>query len=728
MANLQLYTHSFDTQPYSYPCYELNFEDVLSHPSSSYANLVLGSYPHNIGTGDNAYYGFSFSCKPEWNVTDPETGDVIHHNILENDLVAPFLPFPAWKQTTAEDGYMDWDNSLEQVQITTTTLEPDDWQDNFLSYYTRVKGNGQSSYTYFPNNVSSWINFRDATLQDGRTMWRSKIKTGIEFLVRGGLFPMSFRIRNYIGSCTYNTASSHANACISGMSPANFNSSMWYWNANTHNNSNSFVNMSTSGYVLDGATFGWSGERSLNIRNPGSLRAQTYPISFSVSAGTTIGSLHFTEKTSFYGIMTVTFSDMGIATAIYCSVLSKNMWEVKQGTSGNNAGADSISSGGHGKQKAGTDNPHQGITRNTSGGLLTDPTASPGFVIYKFTPAEFTDFLNRVYTETALPEVAATITAPLSHFLMEPTSLLLKFLSNAAGWSDTENIVFVKTSPVSFPSHSVTLSKLSIGSLGIGDQYSPITAAVVDSYLVPVSYENISFGSEPQWFTDVEPYASASLYLPLAGSISIPPSVLDEAHADIYGAFNLLNNGCGYSIHLYKGNSARSFLHLAKNGECAKAADCVIPGRNVSNTVGSVGALTATGIATLATGGTATPALITTAFGAATTAVHDAVDMSITNMPPNSSGSPYDDTVNGGLRSIFLYRPKATRFTSGEVGDNNERSKVMGTFSYKYIETISLLSDDSYFSVMDIALNMQAGMTKEEHDEIVALLKEGAWI
>ena len=190
-------------------------------------------------------------------------------------------------------------------------------------------------------------------------------------------------------------------------------------------------------------------------------------------------------------------------------------------------------------------------------------------------------------------------------------------------------------------------------------------------------------------------------------------------------AFNLLNNGCGYSLHLQKEGSS---LFYAKNGEACKSADCVIPGRNITETVGAVGALAATGISTLATGGTAAPALLTTALGAATTAVHDSIDMSISNLPPNSSGSPYDDTVNGGLRDIFLYRPKAVRFNSGEVNDNNERAQVMGTFSYKYLASLDQISEGSYFSVMDIKLEMADGMTKAEHDKIVALLKEGVWM
>lgn len=727
MPNLQLYTHSFDTQPYSFPCFELDFASILEHQTE--ADFLVGNYPHNKGTGDDNYYGFSFNCKPEWNVTD-EHGEVTHYNLLENDLPAPFLPFPAWKQGTREEGYMEWDGSIEQIEVTSSSLEPDDWQDNYLSYYTRHKGENDS-YVYSPNNVSSWINFRDAALQGSRTVWRSKVKTGIEFLVRGGLFPMAFRIRNYIGGCTYNSAYVHANACISGMSEGAFNSDVWYWSSNTPANSNSFVNAQTSGYVMTGASWALSGEKTLTIPNPGILRAQTYPVCFTVGANTHIGSLNITEKTSFYGILCIAWSYLGVPTNIWCSVLSKNMWEVKQAQSGNNAGADSITNGGHGKQKVGTDNPRQGITRNTSGGLLTSPTSSAGFVIYKFTPAEFTDFLSRVYTETSLPGLVSYLNANLGvatgHFntIWQP----LIDLSSLGGWSNTENIVFVKTSPVDFPSHSETLTKLSIGVLGIGSLTNPITVQVVDSYIVPVSYENIGFGSDPQWFTDVEPYASTSIFLPLAGSVSIPPSVLDEAHGNIYGAFNLLNSGCGYSIQLYKTvNGKTSFLHFAKNGECAKSADCVIPGRDISGTVGAVGALAATGIATLATGGTATPALITTAFGAATTAVHDAVDMSITNMPPNSSGSPYDDTVNGGLRSIFLYQAKAERFTSGEVGDSNKRSKVMGTFSYRYLDELSELASDSFVSVMDIALNMQAGMTKAEHDEIVALLKEGVWL
>ena len=156
---------------------------------------------------------------------------------------------------------------------------------------------------------------------------------------------------------------------------------------------------------------------------------------------------------------------------------------------------------------------------------------------------------------------------------------------------------------------------------------------------------------------------------------------------------------------------------------CGDDTDCT------AGTVGAVGALAATGIATLATGGTALPALLTTAAGAATTAVHDAVDISVSNLPPSSSGSPYDDTVNGGLRDIFLYRPKAKRFTSGESTDDSERAEIIGTFSYKYVSSLtSVIPNGNFFNVIDVKLPMANGMTKAEHDKIVALLKEGVYM
>ena len=719
MANLILYTHSFDTTPYSFPCYDLDFALAMQYPAATASNLQISNNKHAATTGDDNYYGFSFACKPIWNITDPETQETVQYNLLENDLPAPFLPFPAWKQTTAEDGYMEWDGSLTQVSITPTMLEPDDWQDNFLSYYTRSKGAGMASYTYSPNNQSDWISFRDAAVQDGRTVWKSNIATGLEFMVQGGLFPFSFRIRNYIGSHTYGTASAHANACISGMSPGGYNSSVGFWSSATTANSNSFTNIGTPGYLYNSASWGTSGDKSLNIQNAGSLRAQTYPVCFEVGANTSIGGMVVSKKTSFYGIMTVTFSAYGIPNNICCSVLSKNMWNVKSGA-GNSAGADSLPSGGNGKQKKGGYNPQKTITKNTNGGLLTNPTTAAGFVIYQFTPAEFTQFLSKVYSETALPGVGSAIGGIASEIGAADSIYQAIASYFNKGWSNTENIVFVKTSPVNFPTQIYNLSKLSIGALGI----SSISARVVQSYIVDGTAALGSIGSDPEWFTDVEPYASASIFFPLAGSVAVPPSVLAGSSCSLRYAFNLLNNGCGYSMHILKGGN---YLHLAKNGECAKSADCVIPGRDISGTVSQLGALAATGIATLATGGTAAPSLVTTALGAATTAVHEATDLSISNMPPCSSGSPYDDTVNGGLRDVVLYRTKAERYTSGE-GTTNYSSGIIGTFSYQYISGLDQLAAGSFVSVLDLKLPEAAGMTKAEHDRICALLSEGAWI
>ena len=143
------------------------------------------------------------------------------------------------------------------------------------------------------------------------------------------------------------------------------------------------------------------------------------------------------------------------------------------------------------------------------------------------------------------------------------------------------------------------------------------------------------------------------------------------------------------------------------------------------------GSLAATGIATLATGGTTAPALVTTAAGAALSAVHDATNLSVSNLPPTSSDSPYDDTVNGGLRDIVLYRPKAVRYAKDEAVSGGTRAQTMGTFSYATVSTLSTVSkaeESTFVSVYDIQLPMAGGMTKAEHDKIVALLQKGVYI
>lgn len=705
MAKMTLYTDNFQSTPYVLPCYELDFMTSFSNP------LYSGYHLWYFSNKDlnNFFYSIVFSGKASFSITGDDT--VERHDLIEG-LPTPFLQPIQWQFSDSDHSYVQPKDGTYSV----ITNKPSDWDDICRTHIaTRVQANGAVYYSSY----TDWDALSQYAGQNNREILRFNYPISRKFLVTGGLSDFSFGIYN--GFNAQIPSSKFINYLFSGMaySIPSTNIQQQGQGVNGYANACSFTRLEGNTPIVR-----W-GTGANTLPSTGSdtsiTYANSYPVAFMIPKGTVISSgVTLPKDTSFYGVMSVSFNNFGQPSGFIVQALSSEMWFVSSGA-GNNYGPDSLPSGGKGKQKKGGYDPRKTITKNTSGGLLTDPTTSAGFVIYKFTPSEFTAFLNKVYTETALPAVNDFWSGALSAVInASPATALIAHALSGKGWSDTENLVFVKTSPVSFPTDDYNLSRLSIGSLGI----SNVQAKVVKEYLIGDTVDLGAIGSNPQAFTDVEPYSSASIFFPLAGSVAIPPSVLADASATIQYSFNLLNEGCGYSLHINKDNN---FLHLAKNGQCAKSADCVIPGRDISGTVSSLGALAATGIATLATGGTAAPALVTTALGAATTAVHEATDLSITNMPPTSSGSPYDDTVNGGLRDIVLYRTKAERFTSGE-GAVNQRAGVMGTFSYEYIDSLASLGDGSFVSVLDVKVDEVSGMTKAEHDKIVALLKEGVYI
>lgn len=711
MASLTLYSGSLESTPYVLPCFDLDF--MTAFRNRTHINWDFFNSRH-IWTQSDPWIGFAVAFDPSFTVNG------VRYDLL--DGLSGAFPFqnPKWRYNA--NTQVDLDPTFyDKFTVSADTPQPDDWENNYLSYYyMQASGDYRGQYIYAAKG-QTWANFRSSVVSNsgGRgQMCRTKTPSSRLFISHGGLHDFTFGVRTTVQQSVTSTGAT--NYIVSGMSGAASlpNTNVGQDSANPF----SFVDL-TTGNALFSA---YSVIRSAGgTTNQGSRRAQTYPVSFTVAKGTVIKNgdpdITFAEDTQMLGIMCVRFTAYGTPDRCSVCVMSKNMWAAKGATSGAGAGSDTVPTGGKGKQTSSKYNPSEKtITKNTAGGLLADPTASAGFVIYKFTSEQFTDFLNKVYTETALPSIGNTLAG-----IGAESNNLGQILSNIAtgrGWSNTENIVFVKTSPVNFPSVGRQLAKLSIGVLGIVPSEA---VQVVTQYIVTGSH-NFLFPNPAQWFTDVEPYASNQIYFPLAGSVALPPSIINGASGRINYAYNLLNNSCGYSLFIGKEGG---YQYLAKNGECAKSADCVIPGRDISGTVGAVGALAATGIATLATGGTTAPALLTSALGAATEAVHEANDLSITNMPPASSGSPYDDTVYGGLRDIVLYRAKAERFTSGESDVSNPlRSQVIGTASGFYVSALSDIKDGSFVSCHEVILNESAGMTKAESDKIRAFLSEGVYI
>lgn len=712
MASLTLYTGTVQSSPYVLPCFDLDFMTAFTYRGRNDWDFFNGRHPWSQA---EPWIGFGVAFTPSFTDTGGNRYDLL-------DGLSGAFPFPDPKWRYNANTTVDLDPSeYTAYTVTSDTAKPDDWDTDYLSYFYYSHQSGDVGEYVYTAKDQTWESFRSSVVSNsgGRgEMRKTKSPSARLFISHGGLHDFTFGIRTTVQRTA--TATGSTNCIVSGMSG---DSSLD--NTNTgYTASNPFGYRDlTTGNLLYTA---FSVVRSFGgTANQGSRRVQTYPVAFTVPKGTVLpaGSpassypaITFGADTEMKGVMCVTFNAYGLPSKASIQVLSSNMWSAKSATGGGGAGSDTIPTGGKGKQTTSKYDPSKKtITKNTSGGLLTDPTASAGFVIYKFTPSEFTSFLSKVYTETALPSVLGTVSGVLDQAFGE--SGINK------GWSNTENIVFVKTSPVSFPSQQKALSKLSIGVLGISD----VAANVVTKYLWTPDDISVKVPDDPQWFTDVEPYASCQIFFPLAGSVALPPSVLAGANLKIKRAYNLLNNSCDYSVFVDKSNS--DYMYFAKNGECAKSADCVIPGRDISGTLGSLGALAASGIATLATGGTATPALITSALGAASTAVHESTDLSVSQMPPASSGGPYDDTVYGGLRDIVLYRTKAQRFTSGESNVTMpSRSQVIGNASRQYISQISNIAPGSYFSVLDVQLHDAAGMTKAEADKIVAYLKEGVYL
>lgn len=701
MASLTLYTGTVQSSPYVLPCFDLDFMTAFTYRGRNDWDFFNGRHTWKQA---EPWIGFGVAFTPSF--TDTEG---TRYDLLDGLSGAFPFPDPKWRYNANTD--VDLDPSEYTVYtVTSDTAKPDDWDTDYLSYFYYSHQSGDVGEYVYTAKDQTWENFRSYVVSNsgGRgEMRKMKSPCSRLFISHGGLHDFTFGIRTTVQRTA--TATGSTNCIVSGMSG---DASLPNTNVGS-SSSNSFGYRDlTTGTMLYTA---FSAVRSFGgTANQGIRRVQTYPVAFTVPKNTVLpaGSpassypaINFGADTEMKGIMCVTFNAYGLPSKVSLQVLSSNMWAAKSATGGGGAGSDTIPTGGKGKQTTSKYDPSKKtITKNTSGGLLTDPTASPGFCIYRFTPAQFTRFLTSMYTYTAIPYLGDT-PYPVS-------------------WTDTDNIIFVKTSPVAFPANAMRLHTISVGAMGVAMDEQ---VDVVTNYLWTPDDIPKKVPDDPQWFTDVEPYASCQIFFPLAGSVALPPSVLAGSYLNVKRAYNLLTNSCDYSVFVNKGNS--DYMYFAKNGECAKSADCVIPGRDISGTLGSLGALAASGIATLATGGTATPALITSALGAASTAVHESTDLSVSQMPPASSGGPYEDTVYGGLRDIVLYRTKAQRFTSGESNVSMpSRSQVIGNASRQYISQISDIAPGSYFSVLDVQLHDAAGMTKAEADKIVAYLKEGVYL
>ena len=455
---------------------------------------------------------------------------------------------------------------------------------------------------------------------------------------------------------------------------------------------------------------------------------EAFPVAFTIPAHTTIsgygGTWVVEENTQYYGAIIIQYDQYGIAKKAFVEAVEEKCWAAPTHPHGD-YGPNTPAYGGAGRSPVKRDDPRQNIMKGKVGGILTNPTSGKGIVIYKMDELEFTDFIRK-FTDTSFSGFAEGL-------IQNPLTNPIQMISNAYNYlnKDADNILFVKKSPVEFY-HSDThnFSKLMIGSAEIHDVSAQVVLGWWQEGAMAVSLKDDSdLGQYVQVndFTDLEPYTSAEIYCPLASPVQIPPSYLCNSTLGIDWGFNLLDSSATYTINLHTGLGG-GYIQLATSGMCCSNAETLIAKKDTSTAVESIGALVAKGVSTVATGGLTAPDLVTTAAGAAMTAVPSSQQMVLSNLPTSGSSIPYNDCIVGGRRSLFLTITKSVRFSSGEESNDSGRATVQGKFSNFYVSSLYDVGDGNYASVLDVKLDMESKMTKSEYDKIIALLHEGVWL
>lgn len=460
---------------------------------------------------------------------------------------------------------------------------------------------------------------------------------------------------------------------------------------------------------------------------------EVFPVAFSIPEGKTIsgygGDYTVPKTTQYYGAIIVQYDQYAIPKSAFVEALEEKCWASPLHPHGD-YGPNTPAYGGKGKTPIARDNPRQSISKVKVGGILTNPSAGSGIVIYKMNETEFTDFIRK-FSSKSLAGFGEGV-GETSKFVFGD-QLLTNFFSYMK--KDAGNILFIKTSPVEFPhTNTINLGQMKVGSATLAN----ITAQVVtdwytgDSRTISLS-NNSALGKYVRVndFTDLEPYASAELYFPTASTLSIPPSYLANSQLTLDWGFNLLDSSSTVTATIETNineDGTGGTVQLASTGQCCAKADTLIAERENLDATQSLAPLITKGLATVATGGMTAPDLVTTAAGAAMTAVPSSQQMSVTNIPSGGSSAPYNDCIVGGRRSAILTITKAQRLSSGEEGTGSGREQVQGKFSNFYVSTLNAIGADEFVSVLKVKMDMASGMTKAEYDKIIALLHEGVWI
>lgn len=722
MARMYVREGSYTAPEVTYECQEFYLKNALDYQDSSHAGLKI-----IVQAGDltNPFTGIRISgTAASFPVTEGGTSFPV--DLWDFDeMVSPFVPdlklgVNIKKSPNDEYGGVTWINESP----VTKGVKPSDWDTNWRNYYWVDVSN-----RWMPNTSSEW----GPTSQYYHPGDHLKM-----FYVSDGLKRFNFGVCTRI-SYLYASDASYRNNPYSGMTSTLARSDL-----NQYSNKSDDLNFKdTQGNFLVKNTTITINQRAQNSSYPAgtqSIFAQSYPVHFVLPAGTHIGSKDMnqematgsedsftpTKNTAFFGVLTVKYDDDGFPASWVITAMEDTMWKSARRRQ-NDYGADTTPSGGQGPQKIGKFNPRGTITKAKNGGILTDPTAHKGFVIYKMSTAVFTRFMETLYTESAAPAIVNSALEPFAQSSINqvsvPASILGNLLQKNLPWglTDMENIVFIKNSPVDFPADDFALTRITVGSLGANFKNS-ITVGVVTEYVKETTID-FTYNNDANSFTDVEPYKTASIYCPLVGEMQVMPSYLEKASITGTVGYNILNNGASCALQIQGDNGV---ARISKSGQCAKSADFVLTKNGAGDALEKLIPVAAVGAATIATGGTTAPALATTAVGAATGFVQDSTQMSVVNVPQSATGNAYDECVYGGLRSMYLNSVKSERFASGDK--TSARARVIGEYSYQYIDSISQIAKNEFASFTDVDLKMGSGMTKAEYDKIMAYLHEGVYI
>ena len=720
MAQIWVRKQNDLTQEVSLKCATLYWSDMYDHKSECQFSLIRNHKP----TQTEQYHALGFEVnKPNftvesvrWSVLgdDLTTADTLTDYPMGNVDIEKVDPY-------GTGNYMgvQWKDSAFTPM--TVGVKPDDWDTMyFCKYFVRTTwGSNWDGYMYQALRKS-------ATWSPTTQYYRSNKTYTMQYTVAGtGIIDFTFGARTILAGNSYYNMGSFA-----WSAPSDDPFRLLY--ADGIGNTNFALPGTSTDSTKNAVTFSFGGASSpLTYMGP---YCYAVPVAFNIPAGTVIGSgsneYTVPQNRQYYGTMFVVQDTLGNVSRIYVEALESLCWAAPTHPH-QDYGEDSPSYGGKGQAAIGKDNPRKSINKAKVGGIITDPASGAGIVIYKMTESEFAHFIKS-FADTSLEGWAKGSWAPDYINAMNLIPSLINYWSKDAG-----NILFIKTSPVSFPSTATKrLSSIRVGGSNVADLHNPFQVQIVTGWYkegtADLNFtENSPLGTftAVNDFTDLEPYTTSEFYFPTASSLTIPPSYLANATCSVDWGFNLLDSSTTVTYTLRPNLQGEGgYIQLASTGQCCANAETLIASKDTKEAVQSLTPLITKGLSTIATGGMTAAGLVTTAAGAAATAIPMAQQLEVVNLPTSGSSSPYNDCVVGGRRDCILTITKAKRFSSGEESSTAGRSDVMGKYSNFYINSLNELGDGNFFSVFEIKMDLQSGMTKAEYDKVIALLHEGVWL